>query len=221
MYSSKSFVTVEETLAQLDYIFKQLILVHQEYHSLLEDDGKLADEEWFEEVDERVFTFKHKVYNWPIKAETEQSAKKAYSKKGSKSTSSGSSRKTKSSNNSGSSRCSKERVMEEKARLAELMAEAEFMQLRQMTENRAEQLRGQEKLVKAKARSEVYEAMERKGSKDDQSEIIRGSKVETVIGQQEIIHKHQVKSAAVNNNIQAPTGKISITMEKMVQPIQN
>ena len=37
--------------------------------------------------------------------------------------------------------------MEEKARLAELMAEAEFMQLRQMTENRAEQLRGQEKLV--------------------------------------------------------------------------
>ena len=111
--------------------------------------------------------------------------------------------------------------MEEKARLAELMAEAEFMQLRQMTENRAEQLRGQEKLVKAKARSEVYEAMERKGSKDDQSEIIRGSKVKTVIGQQEIIHKHQVKSAAVNNNIQAPTGKISIAMEKMVQPIQN
>ena len=33
-------------------------------------------------------------------------------------------------------------------------------------------------------------------------------KVETVIGQQEIIHKHQVKSAAVDNNIKAPTGKI-------------
>ena len=59
--------------------------------------------------------------------------------------------------------------------------------------NRAEQLRVQEKLAKAKARSEVYEAMERKGSEVDQSEIIRGSKVEAVIGQQEIMHKHQVK----------------------------
>ena len=173
MYSSKNYVTVEEALAQLNYIFKQLILVHQEYHSLLEDNGKLADEEWLEEVNERAFTFKHKVYNWPIKTETEQSAKKAYSKKGSKSTSSGSSRKTKSNNNSGSSRCSKERAMEEKAKLAELMVEAEFMQLRQMAENRDEQLRGQEKLAKAKAGSEVYEAMERKGSKVDQSEIIR------------------------------------------------
>ena len=93
----------------------------------------LADEEWFEEVDERAFTFKHKVYNCLKEAETERSAKKAYSKK--RSTSSGSSRKTKSSNSSSSSKCSKERAMEEKAKLVELMAEAEFMQQRQMAEN--------------------------------------------------------------------------------------
>ena len=55
MYSSKNYVTVEETLARFIYIFKQLLLLHQEYHSLLEDDEKLADEERFEEVDERVF----------------------------------------------------------------------------------------------------------------------------------------------------------------------
>ena len=107
-------MTVEEALAQFDYIFKQLLLVHQEYHSLLEDDEKLADEEWFEEVDERVFTFKHKVYNWLKEPETERSAKMVYLKKGSKSTSSGSSRKTESSNSSGSSRCSKGRAMEKK-----------------------------------------------------------------------------------------------------------
>ena len=89
------------------------------------------------------------------------------------------------------------------------MTEAESMQQRQMAENLAEQLRVQKKLPKAKARSEVYEAMEKKGSGVDKSEIIRGSKVETVIGQQEIIHKHQVKSAVVDNNIQTPTGKIS------------
>ena len=99
--------------------------------------------------------------------------------------------------------------MEEKAKLVELMAEAEFMQQRQMAENWAEQLRVQEKLAKAEARSEVYEAMERKGSEVDKSKIIRGSKVETVIGQKKIIHNHQMKSKAADNNIQAPTGKIS------------
>ena len=71
MYSSKNYVMVEEALAQFDYIFKQLLQVHQEYHSLLEDDEKLADEEWFEEVDQHMFTFKHKVYNWLKEAETE------------------------------------------------------------------------------------------------------------------------------------------------------
>ena len=68
----------------------------------------------------------------------------------------------KSSNSSSRTRCSKKRAMKEKVKLAELMAESEFMQQREMAENRAEQLRVQEKLVKAKARSEVYEAMERK-----------------------------------------------------------
>ena len=51
--------------------------------------------------------------------------------------------------------------------------------------------------------------MERKGSEVDQSEIIRGTEVEAVIGQQELMHKHQVKSAAVDDNIQVPTKKIS------------
>ena len=114
-------------------------------------------------------------------AETERSAKTAYTMKGSKSTSSGSSGKANSSNSSGRSRCSNERAMREKAKLAELMAEAEFMQQRQMAENQAKQLKVQEKLAKAQVRSEVYEAIEKKGSEVDQSEIIRGSKMETVI----------------------------------------
>ena len=50
--------------------------------------------------------------------------------------------------------------------------------------------------------------LEMKGSEFDQSEIIRGSKLKTVGGQQ-IMHKHQVKSAAVDDNMQAPTGNIS------------
>ena len=43
--------------------------MHQEYHTLLEDDEKLADEDLFEEVDECVFTFKQ-VYNQLKEAET-------------------------------------------------------------------------------------------------------------------------------------------------------
>ena len=123
---TKIYVIVEEVLAQSNYIFKQLLLVHQEYHSLLEDGEKLADEECFEEVDEFVFTFRHRVYSWLREAETEWSTKKVYSKKRSKSTSSGSSRKAKSGNSGGRSRCSKERAMEEKVKLAELMTEQNF-----------------------------------------------------------------------------------------------
>ena len=44
--------------------------------------------------------------------------------------------------------------------------------------------------------------MERKRLEVDHSENIRGSKVKTVIEQQEIIHKHQVKSATVDGSIQ-------------------
>ena len=50
--------------------------------------------------------------------------------------------------------------MEKKAKLAELIAEAEFLQQRQLAENKTEQLRAQEKLGKAKARPQVYEEME-------------------------------------------------------------
>ena len=50
--------------------------------------------------------------------------------------------------------------MEEKAKLVELIVRAEFLQQRLLAENKAEQLRVQEKLAKAKARSQVYEEME-------------------------------------------------------------
>ena len=71
MYSAKNMVRVQEEIAQFDYIFKQLLLVHQEYHSLLDEEEKPTEKEWFEEVDERVFTFKHQVPNWLRDSEME------------------------------------------------------------------------------------------------------------------------------------------------------
>ena len=163
MYSGTNIVTVDEEITQFDYIFKQLLLVHEEYHSLLDEEEKPTDEELFEEVlDEHLFTFKHQVHNWLRDAEMEHANRsRRSSKKGSKSCSSGSSRMTKtSSSGSNSSQSSKERDVEEKAKLAELIAESEFLQQRQLAENKAEQLRVQEKLAKAKARLQVYEEMQ-------------------------------------------------------------
>ena len=40
MHSAKNMVRVQEEIAQFDYIFKQLLLVHQEYHSLLDEGEK-------------------------------------------------------------------------------------------------------------------------------------------------------------------------------------
>ena len=49
--------------------------------------------------------------------------------------------------------------MEEKAKAAELIAEAEFLPYKQLAENQGERLRVQEKLAKAKARSQVHKDM--------------------------------------------------------------
>ena len=62
MYPSKNQVAVEEEMAQFSFVFKELHQVHQEYQSLLSEVEKGDDEDWFEEVDEKIFTFKHKVH---------------------------------------------------------------------------------------------------------------------------------------------------------------
>ena len=87
---------------------------------MLDEEEKPTDEEWFEEVDEHVFTLKHQVHNWLRDAEMERAnTSRKSSKKASKSFSSGSSRRTKTgSSGNNSSRSSKERAVEEKAKLA-------------------------------------------------------------------------------------------------------
>ena len=45
MYSGTNIVTVDEEITQFDYIFKQLLLVHEEYHSLLDEEEKPTGKE--------------------------------------------------------------------------------------------------------------------------------------------------------------------------------
>ena len=127
MYSSSNIITVKEELSQFDYIFKQLVAVQEEYRILKEEREKFADDIWFEEVDERVFAFKHKVINWMKEVEAQQDKSSKHSSKQSK--------RTKSSQ---SSKVSK--AVEEKAKLAELMAEVKYLERRQLVENQAEKL---------------------------------------------------------------------------------
>ena len=52
-------------------MFKMLVETHNEYVKLLSEDLHEGEENWFEAVDEVVFTQKHKVYNWMREAEND------------------------------------------------------------------------------------------------------------------------------------------------------
>ena len=91
---------------------------------------------------------KHKVHNW-LKEEEKEHKRDHSSRSSTRSSSS----KSKSS--------TLEKASEEKLRVAELIAEASFMKKKRDAEYRAEALRMEEELAKARARPKVYNDMER------------------------------------------------------------
>ena len=44
--------------------FKILMKVHKDYHSLLPLEMQEQDEEWIDDVDENMLSFKNKIHNW-------------------------------------------------------------------------------------------------------------------------------------------------------------
>ena len=159
LYSTNNSVTVEEELTQFDDLFKQLMMVHNKYLSIeVNGNEKKKQNQWFNDIDERVFSFIDKVRNW-LKdlALEEEKASRHSSKRSSKS--SGHSRKSSISSMLSSNGSSKERAVVEKAKLAELMMEAEFVEKKQIIQNQAEKLKIEEKLAKAQARSQIFAAM--------------------------------------------------------------
>ena len=63
MYSSSNVTTVKEDTDQFDDHFKGLVYLHKEYVGLLPQEGFNEEDDWFETVNEVVFTQKHKIYN--------------------------------------------------------------------------------------------------------------------------------------------------------------
>ena len=59
MYSYQNSITVKEELAQLNYMFKMLVDIHEEFEQIGKD---YTDNIWFDNSDQKVFSFKRKVH---------------------------------------------------------------------------------------------------------------------------------------------------------------
>ena len=147
LYSSKNKVAVEVTL-QINDLTKLLMSLHDECNELLGEEDRAESNEWLDMVDEQIFTFKRKINRWLKCTEEEQQryamSEKSRSSKGSSSKSSRHGSKSNASRKSSKSSKAgdfKTRAMEEKAKLAELLAEESFLMKRQIAENEAERLK--------------------------------------------------------------------------------
>ena len=147
-------MAVSEEFKQYDDLLKLFSGVQGEYHDKLHDDQQKADDFWFDEVDQKIFTFKHSVHNYLRENEEVMSRR------------SGSSRETKSSSSSSSSKSKKsgksfkKQVINEKMKLAELESLASSRKQQKAKKLAVEEMKLEEELVKAKARVKVIEAQE-------------------------------------------------------------
>ena len=152
LYSSSNHVDVKEELQQYSDLFKLLSTHHEEYCELLGLEEQRNEVAWFDDLEQDVLNFKHKIHSW-----LRDSADKGSSKASSK----GSSRSKKSSRSTRSSSSSKSftklNLSEEKAKVAELEAEATLLLEKQKAENQEKILQIQGEVARAKARARAYE----------------------------------------------------------------
>ena len=161
-----------EQLDQFDDVYKLFEEVHNSYQLLCEGDqeyDRAADDDYFAEIDETVFVFKHKARNW-VK-EMEQYGKRKSNSSSEDSKSYKSKQSGVSSKGSIKSRTSiAERAIEEKIKLAELIAEATFLDKRHEAERLAGRLKLEEEMAKTQARAKIYEEFESASSGSDLDE---------------------------------------------------
>ena len=111
MYSYQNSITVKEELAQLNDTFTMLVDIHEEFEKI---EKEYTDDIWFDDIDQKLFSFKHKVHNW-LKKEDKEHKREHSSRSSTRSSFS----KSKSS--------TRVKAVEEKLRVPELIAEASFM----------------------------------------------------------------------------------------------
>ena len=152
MYSSSNVMTLKEETDQFNDWFKEMLSLHKEHVGLLPQEVVNEEDDWFETVDEIVFTQKHKIYNWikEIEDDNKSRSSRSSSKKSSwrSSKKSSSSSKTKSSRSSLETTSVRKRALEEKLKMAELLAEASFTEEKHAAICNTEKLRQTEELAK-------------------------------------------------------------------------
>ena len=130
-------------------LLKMLLDTHQEYNRLLGEDERGRDDDWFDHVGTQVCSFKRKVHCSLREAAERVKSSKCLSRSstGVSDKGSGNSKKSKDSHESRSSRASRatrssksseDWETEEKMKIAELIAEAELLQQKQMIQNETE-----------------------------------------------------------------------------------
>ena len=154
-------------MKQFNDHFKMLLDSHQEYNQLLGNDERGRGDDWFDDVDTQVCSFKRRVHCWLREAAQRAKSSRCSSRKSRNVSDKGSvsSKKSKDSQESRSSRIStetrstkstKDREIEEKMKVAELTGEAELLQQKQIIQNEAEKLKIKKRLAKAPARIQAY-----------------------------------------------------------------
>ena len=155
LLSTRNLVAVEEEIAQFNDLFKMLLGIHEEYNALLEDEERAVDDDWFDDLDNRVRALKRKTLNWLNRAREEQQSSR-HSSRSIRSPSSIHSKKRSESKGSKISKASKEKEVEDRVKMAERLAEAPYVGQRQQIKNQTEMLKAKQEIAKAKARVEAY-----------------------------------------------------------------
>ena len=124
-------VRIEEELLHYSDLFKLLSIHHEEYCELLSLEDQRNELAWFDDLDQEVLNFKHNIHSWLI-----DSADKSSSNASPK----GCSRSKKSSGSISSKSFTKLKLLLEKAKIAELEAEAAFMLDKQKANNQEKML---------------------------------------------------------------------------------
>ena len=134
LYLFKNTEAVREQLHQFDYIFRMMLDVQKSYNSLLPPAEQQRDEDWFDDLDHNVCSFKQTVNSWIKDAEAETQAQLT-SKQSVSTKASSQSRSPRRPSRKASSTSSREaRALEERIKMAELMAKAEYMEKKKSLE---------------------------------------------------------------------------------------
>ena len=161
-------------------MFKLAVDIHKEMETLVDN---YSDEIWFDDLDQRVFTFKHKVHNW-LKESEHKAEKKSCRSSSSKSKS------LKGSKTSRSSRSStREKAIEEKFKVAELEAEVAFIKKQRDTEYQSHVLKMEVELAKAQARAKVFDEEEKLHKDMIHKSVKKPDDIKTIEGMSELNSK--------------------------------